>query len=97
MLYGVEILPAGKRRARLETAIGNIISQGFSDRILPFDTASARIYAKLNAEREKSGRPISQSDAMIAAIARSRQAAVATRNTKDFARCGIKLIDPWTA
>ena len=39
-------------------------------------------------------RPISQSDAMIAAIARSHHAVVATRNTNDFELCGIRVVDP---
>jgi hypothetical protein len=42
------------------------------------------------------GRPISQFDAMIAAIARSRRAAVATRNKGDFEHCGVRTINPWT-
>jgi hypothetical protein len=33
----------------------------------------------------------------IAAIARSRDAALATRNTSDFEHCGIRLLDPWGA
>jgi len=43
------------------------------------------------------GRPISQLDAMIAAITLSREAALATRNTRDFEGCGIRVINPWTA
>ena len=41
------------------------------------------------------GRPISQFDAQIAAIARAHGAAVATRNSRDFEGCGIEVIDPW--
>jgi predicted nucleic acid-binding protein len=41
------------------------------------------------------GKPVSQFDAMIAGIARSRGASLATRNVKDFADCGINVIDPW--
>lgn len=33
---------------------------------------------------------------MIAAIARSRGATLATRNIKDFSDCGIDPINPWT-
>ncbi|MFD1559636.1 VapC toxin family PIN domain ribonuclease, partial [Paraburkholderia silviterrae] len=47
------------------------------------------------AERRLAGQPVSQVDAMIAAIARSRGAAVATRNVKDFAGCGVDLDNPW--
>lgn len=52
-------------------------------------------YAEIATSRRAAGHPISQFDAMIAAIARSRGASLATRNIKDFADCGIELIDPW--
>ena len=45
--------------------------------------------------RRAAGRPISQFDCQIAAIARSNGAAVATRNVRDFEGCGIVIIDPW--
>ena len=48
-----------------------------------------------SSRRETPRRPISQFDATIAAIVLSHRAAVATRNTADFDRCGIRVIDPW--
>jgi hypothetical protein len=45
--------------------------------------------------RQNAGRPIEAFDAMIAAIARSRAATVATRNIADFEGCGVPLLDPW--
>jgi toxin FitB len=41
------------------------------------------------------GRPISQFDAMIASIALSRRAAVATRDIRDFEHCGVRIVNPW--
>ena len=41
------------------------------------------------------GRPILEADCQIAAIARARDAAVATRNGADFEHCGIAVIGPW--
>jgi len=93
---GVAILPAGKRRATLTTAIEGLLDEDFRDRILPFDRPAARAYATIAAERRAAGRPISQFDCQIAAIARAREATVATRNTSDYGGCGIELIDPWT-
>ena len=55
-----------------------------------------RAFAAHVGARDAAGRPISQFDAMIAAIAQSHGAAVATRNTADFERCGIPVINPWT-
>jgi hypothetical protein len=34
-------------------------------------------------------------DGQIAAIARSNQMAVATRNLRDFEECGLELLDPF--
>jgi toxin FitB len=96
VLYGVEALPPGRRRTRLLAAVEKMFAEGFDGRILPFDEDAARVFAGLVASRDRAGRPISQFDAMIAAIARSHRAAVATRNTADFDRCGISVIDPWT-
>ena len=93
--YGVEILPAGHRRERLAAEIESTLREDFSRRILPFDSAAARAYATIMADRRATGRPIGQSDCQIAAIARSRGAPVATRNVADFAGCGIKVVNPW--
>jgi predicted nucleic acid-binding protein len=72
-----------------------MLDQDFRDRILPFDRAAARAYAAIAAERRAAGRPISQFDCQIAAIARTHEAAVATRNRRDFEGCGIDVVDPW--
>ena len=45
--------------------------------------------------RRLAGRPVAPADCQIAAIARSRGMAVATRNVRDFADAGIDVIDPW--
>jgi toxin FitB len=95
ILYGVSILPADKRKQGLAVAVGEMFEQDFRGRLLPFDGSAAVAFAAICADRQHLGRPISQFDAQIAAIARSRGAAVATRNTPDFDECGIQVIDPW--
>ena len=91
---GVAILPAGRRRDALAAAIDAMIAEDFAERVLPFDSAAAAAFASVFAERRAAGRPISHPDCQIAAIARSRGAAIATRNAGDFAGCGIAVIDP---
>lgn len=97
ILYGIRLLPAGRRRNALQDAVTAIFDEDFAKRTLPYDNPAADHYADIAASRRTKGRPISQFDAMIAAIARSRGASLATRNTRDFTGCGIDLIDPWTA
>jgi predicted nucleic acid-binding protein len=93
--YGLALLPAGKRRNALSKAVEEILDEDFQDRILAFDRAAARAYAVIAAARRSTGRPISQFDCQIAAITRTNEAILATRNTADFEGCGIRLIDPW--
>jgi toxin FitB len=95
ILYGVALLPAGRRRHALQEMAEAVFAQAFSGRVLPFDSAAAISFAKIAAMRRRSGRPISDTDAQIAAIAHSRGAAVATRNVGDFTGCGIEVISPW--
>lgn len=94
--YGLALLPDGQRRRRLLVQAQAMLAEDFAGRILPFDSAAAEAYAPIAAARRLAGRPVSQADAQIAAIAASRGAALATRNVTDFTDCGITILDPWT-
>lgn len=95
MMLGARLLPVGRRRTALEGALLAMFAEDFAGRILPFDAGAVPAYVEIVSTRRSSGRPISQFDAQIAAIARQAGAALATRNTADFERCGVALIDPW--
>ena len=90
------ILPSGRRRDRLAAEIDGVIAQDFAGWVLPFDSAAAKACASVAASRRSAGRPILDADCQIAAIARARDAAEATRNSGDFEQCGIAVIDPWS-
>ena len=93
--YGLALLPEGRKRTDLTAALEDMLNQDFAERILPFGRSAARIYAEIVSSRRKQGRPISHFDGQIAAIARSCDAGVATRNETDFADCHIEVINPW--
>ena len=95
--YGVAVLPAGRRRTALASAIEAILREDFTERILPFDSEAARDYADIAAMRRAAGRTVPPADCRIAAIARSRGMAMATRNVRDFENIGIEVIDPRAA
>lgn len=97
ILYGIALVPDGKRRDRLEQAAHTAFETYFRGRVLPFDSEAADAFAQLAAGRRQAGRPISQPDAQIAAIARSRGAELATRNVPDFEGCGVEIVNPWGA
>lgn len=95
ILHGIMLLPSGRRRNAFEAAAMAMFEEDFSGRVLPFGSDAARPYAQIAVARRRAGRPISQFDAQIAAIARAMGADVATRNVEDFERCGVKVINPW--
>jgi len=97
ILYGIRLLSDGKRRRGLWDAAIKIFSDDFAGQVLSFDHDAADMYAEIAASRRIAGKPISQFDAMIVAMARSRGASLATRNVKDFDHCGVDVVNPWTA
>ena len=93
--YGVALLPPWKRQSLLAAATEDMLAHDFKGRILPFDSPAAITYADIVAHRRRAGRPMSQSDARIAAIARSQGAVLATRNVRDSEGCGVTVVNPW--
>jgi len=64
----------------------------FSDRVLPIDTAVADRWGPLNVPD-----PISTVDGLLAATALVHDLVLVTRNTRDVARTGVRLLDPTAA
>ena len=95
ILYGIALLPDGRRQSAFAAAAEAVFEEDFGARILAFGSDAAEAYADIAAARRRQGRPISQSDAQIAAIARSTGATLATRNVADFEGCDVTLVDPW--
>ena len=95
MLVGARALPAGRRRMQLEQALDAMFREDFAGRILPFDSGAAAHFAAIVAARNRAGKPISQFDGQIAAIALSHRLRVATRNVADFEGCGMAMTNPW--
>ena len=95
MLAGVALLPKGKRRTAMSMTIDDMFANDFRGKVLSFEQDSARECARIVVARTEAGRPISQLDAQIAAIARAHDASVATRNISDFEKSGVEVINPW--
>jgi predicted nucleic acid-binding protein len=63
--------------------------------ILPITASIARRCARLRGEFRRMGKQRTQADMLIAATALEHNLALATRNTKDFAGCGIAVVNPF--
>ncbi len=92
---GLSRLPKGKRRNTFEQNFTSFVHEAFTGRIFPFDEDAALLCGNLANMREKVGMTADPVDLMIASIAKSHNASIATRNIKDFSGCGIILINPW--
>lgn len=95
ILYGIAILPNGKRQQLLQEKAQAMFKQDFLNHILPFDEKASDYFALISRIRKEKGKPISQFDAQIAGICRSHQAILITRNVDDFLHCGVEIINPW--
>jgi len=97
ILLGLALLPAGKRRKNLSKLAHTMFREDFTDRIYPFDTQAAAIYANVITERRRLGLTTSTEDGQIAATALRYGCQLATRNIKDFSDISnLCLRNPWT-
>ena len=96
LLFGVGALPDGRRKDTLAAALDDVLDL-FAPRVLPFDTAAARIYADLAVKARAAGKGFPTPDGYIAAIAAAHGFAVATRDASAFHAAGLTVIDPWTS
>ncbi len=90
--FGIHLLPAGARRQRLE----RWFEQGVRRLVcLPWDAETGLRWAKLLADLRRTGAAMPVKDSMIAATALRHGLKVATRNTRDFSRARVPVVDPF--
>ncbi len=83
------------RRRHFEEWVERDLAEQFEGRVLSFEAAAAVLWGRLMGDGDRTGRPPPAADAQIAAIALHHDLTLVTRNTKDFERLGVKLINPW--
>ena len=89
------VLLSQLRRREMTEIIEGIFGEDFAGRVLPFDSFAAAAYAEIIFDRRTAGKGIGQLDAMVAGIARSRGAKLATKNVEGMEGCGIEVVNPW--
>lgn len=93
--YGLARLPEGRRRRGLTAAFLEFTESLTDPQIMDLTEPAARRSGLVRALRDAAGRPLAPADAHIAGICLEAGFALATRNTKDFERIGLELINPW--
>ncbi len=91
---GIEPMASSKKRNELENWLDSVIRR-FNRRVLPFDLQIARRWAVLTATLEKKGRILPTMDSFILATALEHNLTIITRNEKDFADTGAKVLNIW--
>jgi hypothetical protein len=94
---GIALLPVGRKRQLLEDWLAQDLRARFQSRILPIDAEIAEHWGSLMAAAKANGQQVSTIDGLIAASAVVHDLQLVTRNTKDFAKLGVRLFNPWTS
>jgi predicted nucleic acid-binding protein len=97
VLFGIEVLPDGRRKKAMAAGMGELLAGLFGARFLDFDREAAMAYAILVSRAMSKGFTISVADGQIAAIAAVHGFAVATRDTAPFLAAGVPVINPWVS
>jgi len=95
IFHGIELIATGRRRDVLRAGAEKMFGDVFADRVLTFEDRAAYAFSQIASTRRRQGKPMSQVDAQIAAIAGVHGATLATRNPYVFEGCGIRLVNPW--
>src|SRR6266849_5091329 len=94
--YGIERMPAGARRNRLDMWVSEQLPARFEARVLSIDTEAADTWGRVMARGQVRGRLVGTMDTFIAATAERHHLTLVTRNVPDFDALGIRLINPWS-
>lgn len=86
--FGVENNPSYRSRARTESFMETV-------RVLGMGPEVARVYGRMRAEMQKSGRSLGPNDMLIAAHALSLDATLVTDDAKAFAQVPGLRIENW--
>jgi len=89
---GILALPRGRKRDRLEQWYGTVVE---TIDCIPWDATISRRWAALVVELKRKGEIVPLVDGMIAATALQHDLTVATRNTRDLKKTGVKTLNPF--
>lgn len=95
VLYGMLLMPAGRKRDQIEDYLFRRVRPSLP--IIGFDEAAAHWQAEQRARLRQTGRPPSYADSQIAAIAAVNDLVLVTRNLGDFERFQGLKVENWFA
>lgn len=97
LLTGVAQLPPGRWKQELLEVVTTFIKHlDQRGAILPYDLDAAKKVGSAVSARRQAGKPVTQADAMIAAICLAQDLPLLTRNVRDFEETGVEVVSPWS-
>lgn len=93
--YGIQRLPAGRKREQLKQWLGAELLPRFGDRVLAVDAAVADVWALLRASGDEAGRPLPMIDGLLLATAQVHALTFVTRNLADVEHRGVSVLSPY--
>jgi predicted nucleic acid-binding protein len=90
--FGILLLPKGRKRSDLERWFDGGVMK---IECLPWEARTGLVWAQLLADLRKAGRAMPVKDSLIAATALAHQLIVVSRNRSDFAKSGVRVVDPF--
>jgi toxin FitB len=95
--FGIERLDDALKRSALASWLDHQLRPMFEGRLVALDEEVILRWRLFVEEGRKQGHTYSQPDLFIAACAALHGLTVVTRDTVDFERTGISVLNPWTA
>jgi len=92
---GIANLPPSQKRTGLQDWLDHRVRSWFARRILPVTEEIAERWGFLASAAKQRGTPLAVVDGIIAATALHHGLTLVTRNDKDFAGLGVKILNPW--
>jgi len=92
---GVSLEPVKRKRAQHLTWLEDILKNTEDGNLLAVDAAVARKWGDMTAVARLEGRTLAIVDALLAATALVHDLTVVTRNARDFAGTGVRVLNPW--
>jgi predicted nucleic acid-binding protein len=95
--FGIELIADAGRRAALNDWLAHKVRPMFVQRVLPVTEDIMFRWRVLVEDGRKAGHTFSQPDLIIAATALEHGLVVVSRDTRDYEKAGVPVLDPWTA
>jgi predicted nucleic acid-binding protein len=93
--FGIELCADAGRRAALSQWLTHEVRPMFANRVLAVSEDVMFTWRLLVEQGRKAGHTFSQPDLIIAATALEHGLTVATRDTRDYLRAGVPVLNPW--